>query len=117
MEDIAKKPNYKIYCFKDELKLDKEVIERFYAENDDAAYAHLEEVKNYPENAGKELYYATVHYVCKVDEKGNKSDTIDIDDMKLIGTWIHENDIWCKKIWEEVKDFFEYWFVTKPKDL
>ena len=113
-----KKPNYKIYYFKDIHRWEKEVIERFYADNDDVAYAHLEEVKQTKMAEGRELYYSTIHYIRTIDANGNKTPEVDIEDRRaIVGQWIHANDPWYKKVFEEVKDFFEYWLVDRPKDL
>ena len=111
------KPNYKVYYFKDSSKCCKVVIERFYAENDDAAYAHLEEVKKTHLELTNELYYATLHYVSIVDENGNRTHEVDIDDHRK-WLWLNRSNVpLLKKILEEVKDFFAYWLVEKPKDI
>lgn len=107
-----KRPNYKIYYF-GKNHYDKIVLEKFYAENDDAAYAHLNTL---PSN-GKTLYYAPIHYVSTVDSKGNRSPEVDIDEHHALGKWIHEDEPFLKRMWEEVKDFFVYWLVDRPKDF
>ena len=118
MEDKnTPKPNYKIYFFKGVSKWEKEVVEKFYAEDDDAAYAYLEEVKKSGKYAGKELYYKTITFASTIDGKGNRSPEVDAEDFRAMVHWIHENTPWHKKAWEEVKDFFAYWLVDRPKDL
>lgn len=109
------RPNYKIYFFKNKDYYAKEVIERFYAENDAAAYAHLEEMRNACSD-GKQLYYGSIHYVCSVDANGKHSE-FDMDDRDGLCKWIHADDTFLKRIWENIKDFFEWWFVDKPRDL
>ena len=115
MEDV--KPNYKIYYFKDNDRWEKTVIERFYARSDNEAYNHLLEVRNAQPPSSPELYYATIHYVSSIDKDGHKSPEVDIDEHRALGQWIHEHDPWLKKVWEEVKDFFSYWFIDRPKDF
>ena len=41
----------------------------------------------------------------------------DVEEHRKIGKWIHEDDPLIKRIWENVKDFFHYYFVDKLKDL
>lgn len=112
MNDIGNKPNYKIYYF-DKNHYDKIVLERFYAKDDETAYKHLCE---FPSN-GEKLYYATIHYISTIDSNGNRSPEVDIDEHRTLGKWIHEDDSFMKRLWEEVKDFFVDWFINRPKDL
>ena len=115
-DELKDLPNYKIYYFADN-KYDKIVVEKFFAKDDDEAYKHLLEFSNKWEDRNKQLYYGTMHYVCSMNEDGNKSPYYDVEEHRKIGKWIHEDDPLIKRIWENVKDFFHYYFVDKLKDL
>ena len=111
------KPNYRIWHFGKD-RWHKVTDERFYAENDDAAYEHLVEFENKtPIIDGKKFYYSSIHYICCIDDNGKQSPEFDLDDIVSRKAW-HKNGIsWWKRIWEEVTFFFSYYFVDKPKDL
>ena len=115
-DELKDLPNYKIYYFADN-KYDKTVVEKFFANDDDEAYKHLLEFSSKWTDSNKQLYYGTIHYVCSMNENGNKSPYYDIEEHREIGKWIHEDDPLIKRTWENIKDFFHYYFVDKPKDL
>ncbi len=110
MDTVHKMPNYKIYYF-GKSKYDKVVVERFYADDDAAALAHLNAV---PAN-GKKLYYGTIHYVHRASADGKDGDPVDIEDIRH---WCGNSGapLW-KRAWVEIADFFSYWLVCKPKDV
>lgn len=115
-EKLKDLPNYKIYYF-DKNHYDKIVVENFSAKNDDEAYQHYLNVANSIANKDKEIYYGTIHYGCTVDSKGNQSPYYDIEDHRKYGEWIYENENFLKRTWENIKYFFHYWFVDRPKDF
>lgn len=116
MEDSTeKKPNYKIWHF-GKTKYDKVVDERFWAEDDGSAYAHLQNyICNHKD--GTLYYYSTICYSCMVDENGIKSQEYDIEDHEFRYKLWNSRKSWLKRTWEEVKFFFEYWLIDKPKDI
>lgn len=116
MEDnVEKKLNYKIWHF-GKNKHDRVVDERFWAEDDNDAYLHLQ---NYlcSHDIGKKHYYSTIHYSCIIDSKGRRSQEFDIDDHCLRYKLWYESKSWFARILEDIKFFFSYWLVDKPKDL
>lgn len=117
MEDSEKKPNYKIWHFGKD-KWDKVVDERFYAEDDDAAYAHLQSfISKSQLDDSKKHYYSAVHYSCSVDDKGNKSPEFDIEDHLYRYKLWYDDKPFFARMCEEVKFFLSYWFIDKPRDF
>lgn len=120
-KEKAKKPNYKIWHF-GKSRWDKVVVERFWAESDEKALERLEEVKK-SWNGNEELFWSTVHYTCVIDDDGEMSDEVDIDDGRKNVEWLwggkkkKKKGKWWKRAWEEVAFFFEWWLVDRPKDF
>ena len=116
-ESKEKKPNYKIWHFGKD-RWNRVIDERFYAENDDAAYKHLVEFENKtPVINGKKFYYSSIHYIRCIGDNGKQSLEFDLDDIESRKAWYNNGISWWKRIWEEVTFFFSYYFVDKPKDL
>lgn len=116
-ESKEKKPNYRIWHFGKD-RWHKVTDEKFYAENDDAAYEHLVEFENkIPTISGKTFYYSSIHYIRCIGDNGKQSLEFDLDDIASRKAW-HKNSIsWWRRIWKEVTFLFSYYFVDKPKDL
>ena len=92
------------------------VDERFYAKNDNEAYEHLQQWTKDKEN-DVQFYYSTIHYTCVVDEHGNRSDEIDLEDHGSRRIWCEVNMPWWKKAWKEFMFNLKYYLVDKPQDF
>lgn len=116
-EDKDKKPNYKIWHF-GKTRWDRVVDERFYAENDGKAYEHLVEFENKTlVDDGSKFYYSSIHYVCVTSKNGKCNQEFDIEDHKSRKLFYRSNESWLKRLYEEIRFFFSYYFIDKPKDF
>lgn len=116
-ESKEKKPNYRIWHFGKD-RWNRVTDEKFYAENDDAAYEHLVGFMNtIPVFDGRKFYYSHIHYVQCIDANGKQSPEFDLDDHASRIAWHKISIPWWKRALEEAIFFFSYYFVDKPKDL
>ena len=104
-ERKEKKPNYRIWHFGKD-RWHKVTDERFYAENDDAAYEHLIEFeKKTPVGDGKKFYYSSIHYIRCIDDNGKQSPEFDLDDI-LNTTKEKFNSAHVKNVFEQAAVYF-----------
>ena len=116
-ESKENKPNYRIWHFGKD-RWSRVTDEKFYAENDDAAYEHLVGfVNTVPVFDGRKFYYSHIHYVQCIDVNGKRSPEFDLDDRASRIAWHRRSIPWWKRALEEVTFFFSYYFIARPKDL
>ena len=103
MDTTNTKPNYKIFHF--DKQRDKIVDERFHAENDEQAYAHLLSFRESHHEDGVEYFYQNILYTSIIDFPTMPE--YDIEDHRFYTQWKKANQVLSK--WdvfvEKVDDF------------